>query len=128
MSSLYVQIIAQNDFHSNPFSGFRHTPSRKSPLLLAISLRPELHHLYHYSNELSICDTFDDTHAPCIIDTLHIIRSVFKPQFIHYTKYAKYVFLLFYLYLNKCCIVSSRKRITYRRLKPIYFYCIELVT
>ena len=32
----------QSDFHSNPFSGFRHTPSRKSPLLSVISLRPEL--------------------------------------------------------------------------------------
>ena len=35
-------IITQSDFHSIPLSGFRHTPSRKSPLLLAISLRPEL--------------------------------------------------------------------------------------
>ena len=42
MSSLYVMIIMQSDFHSNPFSGFRHTPSRKSPLLWVILLRQEL--------------------------------------------------------------------------------------
>ena len=42
ISSLYVQIITQSDFHSNPLSGFRHTPSLKSHLLLGISLRPEL--------------------------------------------------------------------------------------
>ena len=83
-------------FHSNPFSGFRHTPSRKSPLLLAISYAKSYPPLYHYSNELSICDAFDNTHVPCIIDTLHIIRAVFKPQFIHYTKYAKYAFLLLF--------------------------------
>ena len=34
--------LSQCDFQANPSSGFRHTPSRKSPLLLAISLRPEL--------------------------------------------------------------------------------------
>ena len=35
-------MITQSDFHLNPFSGFRHTPSRKSPLLLAFSLCQEL--------------------------------------------------------------------------------------
>ena len=35
-------IIMQNGFRSNPFSGFRHTPSRKSPLLRVILLRTEL--------------------------------------------------------------------------------------
>ena len=35
-------IITQSDFHSNPFSGFRHTPSQKSSLLRGILLRPEL--------------------------------------------------------------------------------------
>ena len=35
-------IITQSDFHSNPFSGFRHTPSQKSPLLWVILLGPEL--------------------------------------------------------------------------------------
>ena len=35
-------IITQSDFHSNPFSGFRHTPSLKSSLLCVILLRPEL--------------------------------------------------------------------------------------
>ena len=33
---------------------------------------------YHYSNESSICDAFDDTRVQYINDTLHIIRSVFK--------------------------------------------------
>ena len=49
---------------------------------------------HHYCNEPSICDALDNTHVQYINDTLHIIRSVLKPQFIHYTKYAKYVFLL----------------------------------
>ena len=51
---------------------------------------------YHYFNEPSICDAFDNTHAQYINDTLDIIRSVLKPQFIHYTKYAKYAFLLLF--------------------------------
>ena len=51
---------------------------------------------YHYSKEPYICDAFDNTHAPYISDTLRIIRSVFKPQFIHYTEYAKYAFLLLF--------------------------------
>ena len=49
---------------------------------------------YHYSNEPSICDAFDNTDVQYINDSLHIIRSVFKPQFIHYTKYTKSAFLL----------------------------------
>ena len=51
---------------------------------------------YHYFNEPSICDAFDNTHVQYINDTLDIIRSVFKPQFMHYTKYAKYAFLLLF--------------------------------
>ena len=39
---LCVVIIKQSDFHSNSFSGFRHTPSRKSPLLWVSLLRTEL--------------------------------------------------------------------------------------
>ena len=35
-------IITQSDFHSNPSSGFRHTPSRKAPLLCVSLFRPEL--------------------------------------------------------------------------------------
>ena len=35
-------IITKRDVHSNPFSGFRHTPSRKSPLIWVILLRQEL--------------------------------------------------------------------------------------
>ena len=35
-------VITQSDFHSNPFSGFRYTPSRKSPLLGVVLLLPEL--------------------------------------------------------------------------------------
>ena len=49
---------------------------------------------YHYFNEPSICDAFDNSHVQYISDTLHIIRSVVKLQFIHCTKYAKYAFLL----------------------------------
>ena len=60
---------------------------------------------YHYSNEPSICDAFGNSHVQYISGILHIIRSVFKPHFIHYTKYAKYAFLLLFsiyvLTLNK---------------------------
>ena len=57
---------------------------------------------YHYSNEPSICDAFDNSHVQYISDTLHIIRSVFNPQFIHYTKYAKHAFpLLFSIYVGR---------------------------
>ena len=49
---------------------------------------------YHYSNELSICGTFDYTHVPYIIDALNLLRSVYNTQFTQYTKYAKYAFLL----------------------------------
>ena len=35
-------IVTQSDFHSNPLSGFRHTPSRKSALLSVILLCPLL--------------------------------------------------------------------------------------
>ena len=55
---------------------------------------------YHYSNEPSICDAFDNLHVQHTSDTLHIIRSVFKPQIIHYTKYAKYAFLLLFSILH----------------------------
>ena len=51
---------------------------------------------YRYYKEPPICDAFDYTHVQYISDTLDIIRSVFKPQFIHYTKYAKYAFLLLF--------------------------------
>ena len=51
---------------------------------------------YHYSYKPFICDAFDNTHVQYINDTLDIIRSVFKPQFIHYTKYTKYAFLLLF--------------------------------
>ena len=55
---------------------------------------------YYYSNAPSICDAFDNSHVQYISDTLHIIRSVVKLQFIHCTKYAKYAFLLlFSIYL-----------------------------
>ena len=90
-------IVMQGVFHSNPFSGFRYTPSRKSPLLGVILLRPELRpFIIIIPMSFSICDTFDKTHVPYIRDFLHIIRSVFKPQFIHYSKYAKYAFLLLF--------------------------------
>ena len=35
-------IVRQSDFHSNPFSGFMHTPSQKLPLKRVIILCPEL--------------------------------------------------------------------------------------
>ena len=35
-------IVTQSDFHSNPFIGFTHAPSRKSSLLRVILLCPEL--------------------------------------------------------------------------------------
>ena len=65
---------------------------------------------YHYPNWPSICNAFDYTHVPHISDTLHIIRRLFKPQFIHYTKYEKYAFLLLfsihckYMYFTPDCI------------------------
>ena len=51
---------------------------------------------YHYSNERYICDAFDNSHVQYISDTLHITRSVFNPQFMHFTKYANYAFLLLF--------------------------------
>ena len=60
-------------------------------------ITPRVRSLYfHYSNDPSIRDAFDKSHVKCISDTLNIIRSVFKPQFIHFTKYAKYAFLLLF--------------------------------
>ena len=57
-------IVMQGVFHSNPFSGFRYTPSRKSPLLGVILLRPELRpFIIIIPMSFSICDTFDKTHV-----------------------------------------------------------------
>ena len=110
-------IVTQNDFHSNPFSGFRHTSSRKSPLLRVILLCQELHpFIIIIQMAPSICDAFDYTHVQYINDTLHINRSVFKPQFIHYTKYAKYAFLLLSSILQNC-ITTLRRDITPQREK-----------
>ena len=112
-------INKQSDFHSNPSRCFRHTPSRNLPLLQVILLCPELRPFnYHYSNEPSICDAFDYyTHVPYISDALHIIRSVFNPYFIHYTKYAKYAFLLlssigliFFSYFGPSGILGSDRK------------------
>ena len=55
---------------------------------------------YHYSNEPSICNATDSTHVQYINDTLHIIRSVFKPQLIHNTKYAKIAIFCCSLYMS----------------------------
>ena len=58
---------------------------------------------YHHSKEPSNCDAFDNAHVQYIRDAFYIIRSVFNSQFIHYTKYAKYAFLLlFSIYI---CVV-----------------------
>ena len=66
-------IVTQSDFHSNPFSGLSHTPSRKSPLLLSYFIMPRVTPLYYpYSNEPAICGLFDNTHVEYINDTLHI--------------------------------------------------------
>ena len=90
-------IITQSDFHTNWFSGFRHTPSPKSRFVISYFITPRVTPLYYnYSNEPSICDAFDNSHVQYISDTLDIIRSVFNPQFILYTKCAKYAFLLLF--------------------------------
>ena len=64
---------------------------------------------YYYSNKPSICDAFDHTHVPYISYTLHIIRWVFKPKFIHYTKYAKYAFLLLFSIHQPFVYISDSK-------------------
>ena len=71
---------------------------------------------YHYFKEPYICDAFDYTHVPYISDALHIIRSVFKPQFIHYTKYAKYAFLLLFSIHNYRMLQTSRRSLVFNNL------------
>ena len=74
---------------------------------------------YHYSNEPSICDAFDSTHVQYINDTLHIIRSVFKPQLIHNTKYAKYAgFFCCSLYMSAGIVL-----LPYAPLPLVECYC-----
>ena len=134
ISSLYVMIITQSDFHSNPFSGFNfplvswvrcgtwlyrflifaplltfmHTPCLKSPLLWVILLCPDLCPIIiiipisHPFVMHLIIQMFNTS-----VITLHIIRSVFKPQFIHCTKYAKYAFLLLFSILRTDATVWS---------------------
>ena len=78
---------------------------------------------YHYSNEPSICDAFDYyTHVPYISDALHIIRSVFKPHFIHYTKYAKYAFLLLSSIYKNPCIQQDTHASLSQEYKYKYMY------
>ena len=87
----------------------------ESYLYYELFITPRVTPLYHhYSNELSICDAFDKTHVLYISDTLNIIRSVFKPQFIHYSKYAKYAFLLLFSIL-----VSNKKNGIFMNLVSI---------
>ena len=69
---------------------------------------------YHYSNEPSICDAFDNSHVQYISDTLLIIWPVFKPQFIHCTKYAKYAFLLLFSICNMTSSSNSFKHSSYK--------------
>ena len=85
-------IIMQSDFHSNPFSGFRHTPSRKS-LLLRPELRPFIIiiPMSHPFVMHLIIHMFNTSVIPKIS-----LDQYFKPQFIHYTKCAKYAFLLLF--------------------------------
>ena len=61
-----------------------------------------------------MCDAFDNTHVPYISDTLRIIRSVFKSQFLHFTKYAKYAFLLLF-----SIYVLYGVNVVYTRILPI---------
>ena len=60
---------------------------------------------YHYSNKPSIFDAFDKVHVQYISDTLHIIKSVFNPQFIHFIKYA--FLLLFSIYVILLILFKS---------------------
>ena len=68
----------------------------KAAFIMSYFITPRVTPLYyHYSNEPSICDAlvmhmFNTSVIPCY----H--KSVFKPQFIHYTKNAKYAFLLLF--------------------------------
>ena len=73
-SSLYFLIIMRNDFHKNPFSGFKDTA------LIMSYLGPELPTYSHNSNELSVCDAFDYTHISYTINTFHIIISIFNTK------------------------------------------------
>ena len=75
---------------------------------------------YHYSNEPSICDAFDNTHVPYISDTLRIIRSVLKPQFMHYTKCVKYAFLLL------SSIHRRKSNSTCKLIPPVDFFKLKL--
>ena len=60
-------------------------------------IMPRVTPLYHhFSNQPSISDAFDNTQVQYTNASLHIIRSVFKSQFKHQTKYAKYAFLLLF--------------------------------
>ena len=73
---------------------------------------------YHYSNEPSICDAFDYTHVPYISDTLHtlhIIRSLFKPQSIWEVKtdiiqciHLCFSMLAISFYFVNCVIISCK--------------------
>ena len=90
-------IITKSDFHSNPFSGFGHTASQKSSLLGVILLRPELRPfiiMIPLSRPFvmhSIIHMFNTSVKPYTPLDQH-----FNPQFIHYTKCAKYAFLLLF--------------------------------
>ena len=90
-------IITKSDFHSNPFSGFGHTASQKSSLLGVILLRPELRPfiiMIPLSRPFvmhSIIHMFNTSVKPYTLLDQH-----FNPQFIHYTKCAKYAFLLLF--------------------------------
>ena len=65
--------------------------------IMSYFIKPRVRSLYYqYSNDPSIRDAFDKSHFQYISNTLHIIRSVFKPQFMHFTKYAKCLFLLLF--------------------------------
>ena len=93
-------IITQNDFHLNPFSGFRHTPSRKSPLLLVILLRPELR---PFIIIIPLSHPF----------VMHLIKHMFSTSVIPYIALDQYLTPNLYTILNIqnmcfiCCSVYN---------------------
>ena len=91
-------IITQSDFHSNPFIGFRHTPSRKSPLLWVILLRTELR---PFITIIPIIRPF----------VMHSIIHMFNTSVIPYTSLDQYLTPILYIIPNMqnmrffCCSV-----------------------
>ena len=73
----------------------------------------------HYSNELSVCDAFDYTDVSYISDTYRIIITVFKAQFIQYTKYTKYAFLLLLSIFATPSVYNHHQHLTFIIHQPV---------